>query len=71
MSKIIFGLLSLILTFFDVRVGLLVIKEIYGERVYSLAISNEFLIFYFLLVFIVEYAVISTVGVKVLRFLRH
>jgi Zn-dependent protease with chaperone function len=72
MNKIIFGLLSLFLTIIDVRIGLYVIKDIYGEKVFSLLISTPFLLlFYILSVFFVEYLVVSTLGTKILNFLRH
>ena len=71
MNKIIFGLLSLFLTIIDVRIGLYVIKDIYGEKVFSLMISTPFLLLYILSVFFVEYLVVSTLGTKILNFLRH
>jgi len=71
MNKIIFGLLSLFLTIIDVRIGLYVIKDIYGEKVFSLVISTPFLLIYILSVFFVEYLVVSTLGTKILNFLRH
>jgi|GEM_PF-1575959 hypothetical protein len=71
MNKIIFGLLSLFLTIIDVRIGLYVIKDIYGEKVFSLLISTPFLLLYILSVFFVEYLVVSTLGTKILNFLRH
>lgn len=71
MNKIIFGLLSLFLTIIDVRIGLYVIKDIYGEKVFSLVISTPFLLLYILSVFFVEYLVVSTLGTKILNFLRH
>jgi uncharacterized membrane protein YwzB len=71
MNKIIFGLLSLFLTIIDVRIGLYVIKDIYGDRVFSLMISTPFLLLYILSVFFVEYLVVSTLGTKILNFLRH
>lgn len=71
MNKIIFGLLSLFLTIIDVRIGLYAIKDIYGEKVYSLMISTPFLLLYILSVFFVEYLVVSTLGTKILNFLRH
>ncbi|QGR18734.1 hypothetical protein D1868_01130 [Stygiolobus azoricus] len=71
MNKIIFGLLSLFLTIIDVKIGLYAIKDIYGEKVFSLAISTPFLLLYILSVFFVEYLVVSTLGTKILNFLRH
>jgi len=71
MNKIIFGLLSLFLTIIDVRIGLYIIKDIYGEKVFSLVISTPFLLLYILSVFFVEYLVVSTLGTKILNFLRH
>jgi hypothetical protein len=71
MNKIIFGLLSLFLTIIDVRIGLYIIKDIYGEKVFSLLISTPFLLIYILSVFFVEYLVVSTLGTKILNFLRH
>lgn len=71
MNKIIFGLLSLFLTIIDVRIGLYVIKDIYGEKVFSLVISTPFLLLYTLSVFFIEYLVVSTLGTKILNFLRH
>lgn len=71
MNKIIFGLLSLFLTIVDVKIGLYAIKDIYGEKVFSLAISTPFLLLYILSVFFVEYLVVSTLGTKILNFLRH
>ena len=71
MNKIIFGLLSLFLTIIDVRIGLYVIKDIYGEKVFSFVISTPFLLLYILSVFFVEYLVVSTLGTKILNFLRH
>lgn len=71
MNKIIFGLLSLVLTIIDVRIGLYAVKDIYGEKVYSLMISTPFLLLYILSVFFVEYLVVSTLGTKILNFLRH
>lgn len=71
MNKIIFGLLSLFLTIIDIRIGLYAIKNIYGEKVFSLMISTPFLLLYILSVFIIEYLVVSTLGAKILNFLRN
>ncbi|BCU70434.1 hypothetical protein [Stygiolobus caldivivus] len=71
MDKVIFGLLSLVLTFFDVKIGLMTIRELYGPKAYSLALSPEFLIFYVSIVFMIEYYIISAVSTKILHFLKQ
>ncbi|BFH73672.1 hypothetical protein SJAV_16160 [Sulfurisphaera javensis] len=72
--KITFVILSLIFMLIDEPIALLTLERIYGYKVYSLALSLWFLIPYSLLIFFIEYMIVSSLSLilaKFLHFLKH
>ncbi|AHC50755.1 membrane protein [Sulfolobus acidocaldarius SUSAZ] len=71
MKLVIFALLSLLFTFIDVRIGIEAMRVIYGQIVYELATSIPFLLLYSVIVYIVEFLLISSIGQITLRIIKR